>query len=292
MPYKDPEKIKEYQKKYREANRQKLNEQNKKYYWQHRDELLAKNREYQTKHKEEIKEANKKYYENNKNEILTKRKPYSKKYYDKYKDILLEKSKKHYRNNKGQYTKRRKKFRDERSDWLLKFKSNLCCIRCGENHPRCLDFHHREPYAKEDLVSRLVKRASKDRILKEIAKCDVLCANCHRKHHCDYAKDDLVIGELVYEGVRNTPKYRKEYLKWVRKKRAKWFWDIKKNLSCFNCEEQNPACLDFHHKDHNTKDNFVGQMVSSALSESKILSEIEKCDVLCANCHIKHHSNI
>ncbi len=58
------------------------------------------------------------------------------------------------------------------------------CARCPEKDLACLDFHHRD---RSDKLGHLgvVRRFSKARILAEIAKCDVLCANCHRKHHRD-----------------------------------------------------------------------------------------------------------
>lgn len=58
------------------------------------------------------------------------------------------------------------------------------CVRCGESDIACLDFHHRDAAVKEGHVS-LMRRFSLKRLLAEIDKCDVLCANCHRKHHRD-----------------------------------------------------------------------------------------------------------
>ena len=58
------------------------------------------------------------------------------------------------------------------------------CIRCGESDLACLDFHHRDPSEKEGHIG-YIRRFSIERIKAEIAKCDVLCANCHRKHHRD-----------------------------------------------------------------------------------------------------------
>lgn len=58
------------------------------------------------------------------------------------------------------------------------------CIVCGEKDPACLDFHHRDPSQKEGHIGEF-RRFGKQRLLDEIAKCDVLCANCHRKHHRD-----------------------------------------------------------------------------------------------------------
>jgi hypothetical protein len=77
--------------------------------------------------------------------------------------------------------------------WFDEYKSTLFCQKCGENHPACLDFHHRVPNEKEEQVAILVgKRRSIQRIMKEIEKCDVLCANCHRKLHYDLNSTDLV----------------------------------------------------------------------------------------------------
>ena len=56
------------------------------------------------------------------------------------------------------------------------------CSNCSETDWRCLDFHHVNPQDKDDSVTQLVVNGnSKKRILKEIEKCIVLCANCHRK---------------------------------------------------------------------------------------------------------------
>lgn len=78
-----------------------------------------------------------------------------------------------------------KKRREELKRWFREeFLPTLSCKECGENHPACLDFHHKDPAEKEAGVARLLHDTrSKNRLLREIAKCEVLCANCHRKHH-------------------------------------------------------------------------------------------------------------
>jgi hypothetical protein len=56
------------------------------------------------------------------------------------------------------------------------------CIRCGEADPPCLDFHHLRD--KDSVVAGLACAGwSVERVRREIAKCVVLCANCHRKFH-------------------------------------------------------------------------------------------------------------
>ena len=60
---------------------------------------------------------------------------------------------------------------------------------------------------------------------------------------------------------------------------------------CNRCDEKNPACLDFHHVDEEEKEMAVGKMISFGYSKDRIRNEIEKCIVLCANCHRKEHYN-
>lgn len=68
--------------------------------------------------------------------------------------------------------------------WFEEYKQELSCRRCGESHPAVLQFHHEDPAQKEIMLSDAIRRAwSRDRILAEAAKCEVLCANCHAKHH-------------------------------------------------------------------------------------------------------------
>lgn len=67
--------------------------------------------------------------------------------------------------------------------WFQELKSQLSCSKCGENHPACLEFHHKNPQEKEFTISSMIGRKRKELILEEIKKCVVLCANCHRKEH-------------------------------------------------------------------------------------------------------------
>ena len=67
--------------------------------------------------------------------------------------------------------------------WFAEIKSNLSCATCGETHPATLDFHHVNPNEKDGAISAMVLASSKKKLLAEIEKCIVLCANCHRKLH-------------------------------------------------------------------------------------------------------------
>ncbi len=67
---------------------------------------------------------------------------------------------------------------------VQRIKAERGCLYCGETHPAALDFHHRDAAEKSATVRQLCdSAASVDAILLEVAKCDCVCANCHRKLH-------------------------------------------------------------------------------------------------------------
>lgn len=90
----------------------------------------------------------------------------------------------HYNNNKEYYSDKAKNNRKDNIAWFSEFKKNLCCEICGENDIICLDSHHTNPGKKDINVSKAVHSGwGKEKILKEIEKCKILCSNCHRKEH-------------------------------------------------------------------------------------------------------------
>jgi hypothetical protein len=70
------------------------------------------------------------------------------------------------------------------TEWLVELKSSLQCRDCGIDHPGCLVFHHLDRSTKDIELANAVRRGwGRTRILSEIAKCVVLCSNCHAKLH-------------------------------------------------------------------------------------------------------------
>jgi hypothetical protein len=75
----------------------------------------------------------------------------------------------------------------------------------------------------------------------------------------------------------------------VRKKTKDTIADIKAKAGCLYCEESHPACLDFDHRDPEEKLFGICEGIASGYSIKKLLKEIDKCDVVCSNCHRKRH---
>ena len=61
--------------------------------------------------------------------------------------------------------------------------------------------------------------------------------------------------------------------------------DYLSNQSCVDCGESDPIVLDFDHKSSDNKFKTVAKMLSGHYSWNSVMSEIDKCDVRCANCH-------
>lgn len=92
--------------------------------------------------------------------------------------------KRHYSNNTDYYKSKTENRRRELHSWYSELKAELSCQECGEDHPACLHFHHRDPSKKEIALSKIwISGWGMKRIQEEIDKCDVLCANCHAKLH-------------------------------------------------------------------------------------------------------------
>lgn len=62
---------------------------------------------------------------------------------------------------------------------LWELKKSRGCLHCGLNDPRCLDFHHRDPSEKNRSVAGITSLRW-EVIELEVAKCEILCSNCHR----------------------------------------------------------------------------------------------------------------
>lgn len=62
---------------------------------------------------------------------------------------------------------------------LEDYKTLHPCIRCGEKNPIVLQFHHRDASKKDKAITEMIRSRSWEATMKEIDKCDVVCANCH-----------------------------------------------------------------------------------------------------------------
>lgn len=96
-------------------------------------------------------------------------------------------SAKHYRENKAkiisQSSKRNKKRREWNREFLYRVKDMFHCIDCGEDESILLEFDHVRGEKVANVSDMVGGAYSIKSIKKEIRKCEVRCANCHRRRH-------------------------------------------------------------------------------------------------------------
>lgn len=63
---------------------------------------------------------------------------------------------------------------------------------------------------------------------------------------------------------------------------------LKSSIGCYCCGETDYSCLDFHHT--SKKEFNIADMVNRGFALDKILKEVDKCSILCSNCHRKLHA--
>lgn len=148
------------------------------------------------------------------------------------------------------------------------------CSKCGEKNIFKLEFHHiNGKQTGIDSCISYLKHARWSVIEAEIKKCILVCRNCHADIHYDRCADErpgmLKLKLLEYKNI-------------------------------FLCEECGYSggtgfrALDFHHKNADDKNFCVSEEVCKRKKIiDYILEEVDKCSVICRNCHsLKHFDTI
>lgn len=99
---------------------------------------------------------------------------------------------------------------------------------------------------------------------------------------------DCVKSYIKEHYIKNSQYYKDKAKE--RKKRQRIQWDeFKASLKCSKCPENHPACLDFHHLDPSVKEFSISNSWHRYGSD-RWKKELDKCVVLCSNCHRKEHA--
>jgi len=141
------------------------------------------------------------------------------------------------------------------------------CKKCGNSNIFHLTFHHKNNNDKEFGINE-IKTLRWSKIKSEVEKCELLCENCHTEYH--------------YEKNKNEKRNKK--IKLV-------FLDYTQS----NCERcgynKSESSLMFHHIDDK---KFKISRIQSGIKnivdlDNYIIEELNKCEVLCGNCHFEEH---
>ena len=203
---------------------------------------------------------------------------------------------------------------------LVEYKGGKC-VECG--YDKCegaLQFHHIDEGTKDfTLANMKINEVSMTDLYKEADRCILLCANCHAQKH---AVDDKVgfimkltpmlnahtnetkkciVCDTEFIPEPNNRKYCYSCLPCCidknAAKRAR-FRAVKLELlkykgsrcvSCGYCLYE--GSLQFHHRNPNEKEFELSKVKlgTNGMTMEKMKREVDKCDVLCANCHAELH---
>lgn len=70
------------------------------------------------------------------------------------------------------------------------YKEKMGCKDCKVRYPHfVLEFDHRPGVKKVDIIYRVLRKHGRDAAWKEVKKCDVVCANCHKTR--EYSRERI-----------------------------------------------------------------------------------------------------
>jgi hypothetical protein len=162
---------------------------------------------------------------------------------------------------------------------LLRDLRRVPCADCGgQFKPYQMDFDHRDPSAKSfTIMSGRVMLMPTAKVLAEVEKCDVVCVNCHRVRSRAQHRARLATGR---PGI--SPRLEEKRAVW---RRQAALLDRLRDVPCADCGSRFPPCsMDFDHRDPARKRSRVPALIGRA-GDRRILAEVAKCDIVCANCH-------
>lgn len=131
------------------------------------------------------------------------------------------------------------------------------CTDCGGSFPPCcMDFDHITGIKAKPIAD--MYGYSQEALLEEISKCELVCACCHRTRTQGRLKSSL------------------------KSERRLWL-DSLKSKPCSDCgSSYPPESMDF---DHITGEKVYGICQMYTCKKERILLEVSKCELVCANCH-------
>lgn len=139
------------------------------------------------------------------------------------------------------------------------------CNKCGNKNVFQLEFHHMDDDKLINVGVLLHGRWSN--VEKEVKKCILLCRNCHSELHCD--KENILKEKLM---------------------------EIKGQKQCMECGyDKQCSALDFHHSDEKDKEFRISRGYRDdrwKIPLDDIIVEMDKCNILCKNCHALKHVDI
>jgi hypothetical protein len=155
---------------------------------------------------------------------------------------------------------------------VLEWLAAHSCSDCGENDRIVLEFDHVGDKRSE--ISTLVLRGVRvAEIEREIARCEVVCANCHRRRTAKRAG-----WRRLHAGLAGAP-----WRSAREERNVRHAITVLHESGCVDCGASDICALDFDHV--GPKRASVMRLARDEASLARLDEEIACCEVRCANCH-------
>lgn len=174
---------------------------------------------------------------------------------------------KDYKNNKVAYMRRNGKAKINKTKFIRNLKETNPCKDCNRYFPYWVMQYDHLKDKSFSLCRANVTTYGKNKILDEIKKCELVCANCH------YNRTYMRRPKAKFWGIR--PKYA---LLWSL------FDEVKSQTPCIDCNKCFPSWV--MHYDHIREKKFEIGRALDRRSLDEIFQEIKNCELVCANCHM------
>jgi hypothetical protein len=160
--------------------------------------------------------------------------------------------------------------RERAKRYVFDFLRHNPCRDCGETDPVVLEFDHL------DWKRRCVSEWAHDgapiaQIDDEIARCDVVCCNCHRRR------------TLLRLGFSRTPADVSDVSRPFIRRNLTWIYKYLAASSCLDCGLADTRVLEFDHV--GPKRGAVMAVAWNGYGTATLQTEIAQCEIRCANCH-------
>lgn len=248
---------------YNKIHAQKIKKQKQEWRKRNVQKVRLQKREWRKRNPESVRESKRRTHLKNPQAKSIR----GKRHYQRHKDKILKRLKK-YRDNpdvkEGIIKPRERRRKASLRAFLHSTKQGKPCFKCqGTFPPIALDWHH----VRGDKTKPVALCDTKEKMLLEIQKCEILCANCHR---------EVSTYERTKHGVSRDDKV------------SVYLHEIKKSTSCQDCGKRvHYSAIDFHH---------VGEKkfnLSNPPSDLQLVKdELAKCVIICAVCHRIRHEKL
>ena len=238
-----------------------------------REEINAEKRLWLKNNPDKAREASKRWRDKN----SEKTKEYSHQYHEDHREEEAARSHKTYIKHKDRIIAKKKAERADFNKKVALFMGGKCsCCGLETDHYEQYECHHINPMKGDRRISKLLRKDWDFVVVPELRKCVLICRRCHNSLTSQIARSKPNQTTRQKREAQRTDTHKHRCIEYMGGARCQICGYETKDLMQY----------DFHHLFNKKSD--IGSL-RYANWDMVIQPELDKCSVLCANCHISVH---